>query len=405
MNILVVYPFLLHTRVAHGGGTHMLRRLRELSIRGHQIDLLSLAEIDPTPYSQSINELKVICRKVTVMRRPPLNTWRKLTSFLSPTIPPHARNIWLPQANEYIQQYTSSGTIPCVILAESATGVYLPAIDRQSSAVIVDTVEIETRRYRMVIDNERNPLHWLHALITWFRERSFERRIFKSVDQVICITSEEQVFAQNLAPNTPIAVIPPIIDIQSFSQQESEEPSTIVFLGSFAHRPNLESIEWFNAEVFPHILQACPQARLYLIGWNAQHYASKLSGPQVTIVDSVPDVRPWLAKAMVFISPIQSGGGARIKNLEALAMACPLVTTPLGAEGLAGHPGIDYLVARDATSFAEAVISLLQNEPLRRAIGQAGRRLVEQEHAASAAGILLENLLQVAVERSRIKLP
>jgi glycosyltransferase involved in cell wall biosynthesis len=124
-----------------------------------------------------------------------------------------------------------------------------------------------------------------------------------------------------------------------------------------------------------------------------------LSSSKVTIVGQVEDVKPWLEKASVVISPIRSGGGARTKNLEALALGRPLVTTTLGSEGLRELPGHSYLAADKPEAFASLVIQLLQDKNFRDHIGKAGRNMVERFHAAKTIGAELEQIL-LAVSKS-----
>jgi glycosyltransferase involved in cell wall biosynthesis len=102
------------------------------------------------------------------------------------------------------------------------------------------------------------------------------------------------------------------------------------------------------------------------------------SDPSVVVVASPDDIRPWIAGATVFVCPIMDGGGTRLKILDALAMAKPVVTTTVGCEGLQVTHGENILIADDPMGFARNVIHALENESLRRQLGAAGRNLVER---------------------------
>lgn len=397
MNILIVYPFLLHTRVAHGSGVRLLRLVRGLSARGHGVYVLSLAETDPEPYAAAIAPLEGICREIRVIPRPKLTPFLKALRFVSPSIPPHPRNILDPIAQAYVRELTASGHIDIVYLVFTWLGEYVKSIDRTRCSVILDADDLDTRRYRLMLYGEKNPWHWLHALITWQRGRQYEYRILESVDQVVAITLEEKEFIHQLNPRAQVNVIPLMIPVQEYAPlPETEEDDALAFVGSFVHPPNCEAVTWFCRQVLPLIVARIPLVHFYIVGWQSQAFVGHLASRSVKVVDSVEDIRPWLAKAAVVVNPVLSGGGARMKNLEALAVGRPLVTTALGAEGLMEPPGSGYLVADDARSFARTVVALLENRELRHQLGESGRRFVARAHDTRVVIARLENLLQVA---------
>lgn len=401
MNLLIVYPFLLHSRVAHGGGLLLLRWVQELSARGHSLFVLSLAETDPAAFQNEVLAVRQMCQDMLVLPRPRLTPLLKAIRFLSPGIPPHARNLVQREAQTYVRELTGSGNIDVVLLIFTATGEYLQTIDRSRCAVVLVEQEIETRRYRTSLRRERNLWRWLHAFITWQRARRYEQGVIQAVDQTIAVTAEEQAAIRQLAGPVRVDVIPAVVDVGSFptlDEAADSEANGLLFVGSFAHPPNVAAMEWFCGQVFPSILTQVPSARLCIVGQGAREAVGHLAGRQIQVVGPVEDIRPWLAKAAVFVSPIRSGGGARIKNLETMASGLPLVTTSLGAQGLGGPAGCGYLVADDAPQFAEAVVKLLSDRDFGRRLGRAGRQLVERAHDARVVIPRLEELLQSLVD-------
>jgi glycosyltransferase involved in cell wall biosynthesis len=400
MNILIAYPFLLHTSVAHGSGIRMLRLIHALSARGHNLYVLVLAEIAPEPYREYILPLRAVCEDLHIVPRPKLTPMLKAIRFLSPGIPPHARNLVQPDAQAYVRNLTTAGKVDVAYLVFTAMGEYLKLVDRSRCATVLDADNFETRYYATMLRHERNPLVWLHAFLTWQRSRRYERRIIEAADQVIAITREELAAIRRLTDRARVSVVPPMIDVQSFAPEDADLTSAegaLVFVGSFSNPPNAKAMDWFCHEVFPLVTSRVPSAHLYIVGWQAIEAVGYLAGPKIQVVGPVEDVRPWLSRATVFISPVHSGGGTRMKNLEALAAGLPLVTTSLGAEGLAEPPGSCYLVADDASGFAEAVITLLSNPDRRRQLGRAGREMIERAHDTRVVGAQAERLLQAVV--------
>jgi glycosyltransferase involved in cell wall biosynthesis len=139
------------------------------------------------------------------------------------------------------------------------------------------------------------------------------------------------------------------------------EPLTMLFLGSFRHAPNMEALTWFVRDVLPLIRVREPRARLMIVGSDPPPRHSLPEASAIELVGQVEDIREPLARYAVFLCPILSGSGVRVKLLEAFAAGIPVVSTRLGAEGLTAEDGAVCLLADDAAGFAERVVTLLQD--------------------------------------------
>jgi O-antigen biosynthesis protein len=141
------------------------------------------------------------------------------------------------------------------------------------------------------------------------------------------------------------------------------EPFTLLFLGSFRHLPNQEALTWFLREVFPKVRTAEPRARLVVIGSDppAPHSLPAFEPGAIELIGFVEDVREPLKHYSLFVCPILSGSGVRVKLLEAFAAGIPVVSTRLGAEGLADQDGALCALADDPASFAAHIVKLLRD--------------------------------------------
>ena len=152
---------------------------------------------------------------------------------------------------------------------------------------------------------------------------------------------------------------------------------TIVFVGTMDYRPNVDAVAWFVKQVFPAIVRRVPAARLLLVGHDSrQRLRGLIDGDRIVATGSVPDVAPLVAASTVSIAPIRVGSGTRVKILEALALAVPVVSTTLGAEGLDLVPGREIVLADEPEAFAVGVVRLLDDQAARDAMGEAGRAAV-----------------------------
>jgi polysaccharide biosynthesis protein PslH len=169
-----------------------------------------------------------------------------------------------------------------------------------------------------------------------------------------------------------------------------------VFSGTLDFRPNVDALTWFAREVLPRVQARRPDAHLVVVGKRPAPALRQLArGGAVTIVGEVPDTRPYIAGAVVYIVPMRIGGGVRLKLLEALALEAPVVSTGMGAEGVAGLCGGEHcLLADDPAAFAEAVLRLLADRALGRRLGAAGRALVQERYDWSTIVPGLEAIYQ-----------
>jgi len=210
----------------------------------------------------------------------------------------------------------------------------------------------------------------------------YESEVCRLFDHVVWVTAEDRQAVQNghasangFAPST---VIPICTDPgQVAPLPESTGPRRITFLGGLHWPPNAQGIRWFADEVFPRIRAAHPQAVLTIIGKNPP---PGLDGSQVEVTGYVADPQPWLAETAVFIVPLHAGGGMRVKILDAWGWGLPIVSTTIGAEGIAIEPGQNILLADTAPAFAQAVSTLLSRPDTARQIAAAGRQTVLEQY-------------------------
>jgi glycosyltransferase involved in cell wall biosynthesis len=151
-------------------------------------------------------------------------------------------------------------------------------------------------------------------------------------------------------------------------RRAAPEPHSLIYTGSFQYAANYDAMVWFLGQVWPQVRAALPDARLRITGEHAGLPLPTTEG--VILTGLVPDVRPLVAESWAALAPLQSGGGTRLKILEAMALGTPVVATSKGAEGLDAQPEVHLLVADDPADFAAAVIRLLQDASLRRALAR-----------------------------------
>ncbi|HWZ46046.1 MAG TPA: glycosyltransferase [Candidatus Saccharimonadales bacterium] len=226
---------------------------------------------------------------------------------------------------------------------------------------------------------ERHPLKRFIFQREWAKTRTIEEKVCQSFDHVITVSKDDSRVLRQEFDVRSCSSIPTGVDTDFFRPPDhAPEPGRLVFVGSMDWHPNEDGMLWFLHEVFPRIRRAAPGVSLSIVGRSpsSRLRAVAAGDPSVEITGWVADVRPHLARAEVVVVPLLVGGGTRIKIPEAMAMAKPVVSTPVGAEGLPFQDGREIRIAERPGDFAQAVLELLRNAALREEIGMAAHREV-----------------------------
>jgi glycosyltransferase involved in cell wall biosynthesis len=158
--------------------------------------------------------------------------------------------------------------------------------------------------------------------------------------------------------------------------------------------PNEDGILFFAQEILPKIHREIPAARLWVVGRRPTKPVEALAGERFRVTGTVDDIRPYVQRAGVYVVPLRSGSGTRIKIFEAMAMGKAVVSTTVGAEGLPVTHGRDILIADDPAEFAASVVRLLRDPESARRLGSEARKLVESKYSWGAVADSFEPILQ-----------
>jgi glycosyltransferase involved in cell wall biosynthesis len=176
-----------------------------------------------------------------------------------------------------------------------------------------------------------------------------------------------------------------VSDDLMFAPPVPREAHHLVFVGTLNYSPNQDAVQHFCRRIFPRILSRLPNARLSIVGLDPPDSILALQdGKHVFVYANVPDVAPFVKRAALSIVPIRAGAGTRLKILESLALDTPVVSTRIGAEGLALTDGEHFLLADEADEFAAAVIRLLEDENLHARLCRQGRDRVRERYLWSS---------------------
>ena len=230
------------------------------------------------------------------------------------------------------------------------------------------------------------------------RVQRYEIDIMKAFDcgTVVAHFDRDYLLKQDNSLN--LSIVPMGVDLGYFRPSLKKHTQTsvapiaassplLLFTGTMNYFPNSDAVAYFCNKIFPRVRERHPKARFYIVGNHPSEQVRRLEAQDgVVVTGYVPDVRPYFEEASVFVAPLRAGSGIQTKNLEAMAMGVPIVTTSVGAMGLKADVGKELLVADTPLAFAEQVIHLLDNKYLRENIAQTARTRVETEYSWETIG-------------------
>ncbi|MBN2298378.1 MAG: glycosyltransferase, partial [Deltaproteobacteria bacterium] len=289
-----------------------------------------------------------------------------------------------------LQEILVGGRYDYVILSFwHAAEYYLPLIQKHSpeSTIIVDTVDIHFLREIREAELKQNEVLMRKARANKQREIA----VYRKADRLWVVTAEDKAKIENLR-KAPIDVIPNIhkkIEIQ----KRFEDTADLLFVGNFQHKPNVDAVVYFCRQIFPLITEELPDVKLYVVGNKPPAAITSLAADNVIITGYVEDLSPHLMQARVSVNPLTYGAGMKGKIGEALSWGLPVVTTPIGAEGMGLVHEKHALIADDAATFATETLRVYRDESLWNRLSFSGRELVRQCWSPEAIQREIEGVL------------
>ncbi|MBL8234557.1 MAG: glycosyltransferase family 4 protein, partial [Bryobacterales bacterium] len=203
----------------------------------------------------------------------------------------------------------------------------------------------------------------------YLRAIRYELNMLETMDQIQVCSLENKQYLASFSPDIEDRIDETLragIDTARYDfSTDVRDPHTMLFLGSFRHVPNQEALDWFTKLVLPRVVERCSDARLVIIGSDPPpRHSLPAQDRNIEILGFVEDLHEAFARYSVFVCPILSGSGVRVKLLEAFCSGIPIVSTRIGAEGLTEHDGDICFLADNPAEFADRIVQLFENPDL-----------------------------------------
>jgi glycosyltransferase involved in cell wall biosynthesis len=333
--------------------------------------------------------------------------WRKpqrIRALATSDLPDLAHRLDCPDMREQFTAMLRETHYDAVIYMGLEMAIYMAAGKRTAPQTvhIYDAQNVEHLLQRQMAEIDRRAFSRLPA--SWYssvqsrRILAVERRVVAEADAVTAVSAQDAEQLARFRADRQVTVIENGIFVGDYSGVEPSielQGEPLVFTGKMDYRPNVDAIHWFSSDILPRIQSRRPQARLYAVGQKPHpSLLAYSSHADIEITGWVPSVVPFLFAADVYVAPLRIGSGTRLKLLEACAAGCAIVSTPIGAEGLAGEL-LDSLRLGDTdASFADQTVDLLNHPDERRRLGAAAQERVRMTYDWSVVAPRLNSLLQ-----------
>jgi glycosyltransferase involved in cell wall biosynthesis len=398
MKILVISSRLPHAQVISG---HQIvhQRVRRLSERGHEIGLACLTTGDD---DQHIGSLRGLVREIETRPLRGNFACRTCDAVLS-TRPSRFRACYSPALLRCVGDMVERTHYDVALAEFGLMGQYLhhnPYLPAVRKVVSVD--HCHTLSCRKALDLLKHSPRVVSEWISLQRLQRYEFNMYRSADHTIVLSPEERYGVLSYAPDLRVTVIPSGVDTEYFKPDPAAvREEAVVITGYYDDVANRDAVLWFSRTVWPLLRQRHPHLTFYVVGPNPSRAMLDLAhrDPGIVVTGWVEDIRPYLARAKVFVCPNRLGSGMRGKILQAMASGVPVAATTLGAEGIPVQIGDTGFIADTPAIMAQHISLLLGDDALRNAIACNARSMVVERFSWDRSIDMLESVLHEVVGR------
>ncbi len=377
MTIVIASPCLPFP-LSHGGAVRIFNLLARAA-RDFNIVLIAFTDELSTPAA----ELRELCAEVVLVRR-------RGTHYRKGTERPDMVEEFESDTFRACLKQTAARWRAALVQLEFTWMAQYAGACPPAKTILVEhdiTFDLKEQLLRTSAESGAARLEMEQQLERW---RAFETQAWRRVDSVVTM-SEKDAKAASLARS--VAVIPNGVDCDRFQPSSDEpEPKRLLFIGSFAHLPNLLALDYFLRHVWPllgpgYTLHAIAGARPeYFREFHRTSVAVNLERPSIECEGFVSDVRDAYRRAELVLAPLTASAGTNIKVLEAMAMGRVVVATPAGLNGLDLSPGEDVICEETAEGLAREIAALCADPLRRKTLERKARQTVQSRYDWDAIG-------------------
>ncbi len=350
--------------------------------RSFDIKLLCLVQQDATP--ASVNHMRRWCRTVEWVVLPPRTPMAKLRTALNQRRrgrPLAFCEYYSAELAAHLRRTVAGGGIDLVQVEHSLFAPYLDFVEPLASTkTVLSFHNLARRQYRSMLGMGGGWLQRASDVLKILLTLHWEARYAARFDHCLAVSPVELDWLHREDPRIRLGLVPNGVDVEEHRPLPAPDHGTeLLFVGNLAYRPNVDAVVHFCHDILPEVQRQMPQVELMIVGRTPPPMVVDLQRrPGVTVYGTIPDVLPFYRRCLATVVPLRAGGGTRLKILESMALGRPVITTPMGCEGLQVESGRHLLVAGNAGEFAAQTVRAMSDRSLREHLTGQARRLVEE---------------------------
>lgn len=272
------------------------------------------------------------------------------------------------------------------------------------TARIMQFADLDSLKWVQYADRSKGLMRWVYGLESR-RLLQYERRIAHQFSRSLVCTDVEKRDFERCIPGVPVDMVANGVDLDYFAPGGfDKQPGAIVFTGVMDYLPNIDAACWFARDILPLVQREVPHARFTVCGSKPVPEVLALAQlPGVEVTGRVPDIRPYMGRAEVFVAPLRMARGVQNKVLEALAAGLPCVSSMAAWSGTVIPQGDGIVATDDPQAFAREVVRLLTDAGYRAQMADRARKAALTHYAWSAQLEKLDRIVDEAVAAQKAK--
>jgi len=386
MRILLITPFLPHRDVGHGTATVVSRFVEHFAAR-HQLSVITFYNnARERALGQALEAQGV---SVIALPFPGVSFWYRQRTRLASLVDqrPFIVSLFdLPAMRAEIRKALRTSPFDLVHIDTTQMGPYVDLVEPGGPKTALVEIDVSMKPLRRKYEQAASALSRSLHRREYQRMCRYDAELCRKFDMVFAVSEEDRQLLKETGAADHPALFRYGVDDEFFDippkrpEAVAALAASIVFVGSFMHPPNVDAARWLVESIFPRIRDRVAAATLHIVGGQHQPVQDLGRTPGVVVTGRVDDVKKYLAMADVCVVPLRRGGGVKLKTLEMMAAAKPVVATRVGTEGIHVTDGVDVLLASTAEEFADRTVELLSDGGRREALGRNARDLIRREH-------------------------
>ncbi len=301
---------------------------------------------------------------------------------------------------DWVRDVTRAHRFDAVMLYSSGTMPYLAAIQQNDAPLIVDFVDVDSEKWRVMGETQGGVMGRVYAREAGMM-RDAEKALATRAEASLFVTDNEAaLFGRVTGITNRVHAIGNGVELEGWQDADalpspypSDGRARVIFTGAMDYVPNVEAVTWFAKEAMPRLRDMSRAVTFVIAGSNPTKAVQALAGGDIEVTGRVPDMRPYLVHADLAVAPLQLARGVQNKVLEAMAARLPVIVTSAALDGIGAKHDESVMVAGTGAEFAQSIATLLDHPSRADALAQSARRLIEDDYSWAARIEALEQVI------------